>query len=213
METIQVETFSFSELSAEARAVALEWAREFAFDVDNLTEWFISELDEKGFSDVDCYWSLSSCQGDGVAFYTKKIQGLDVSHLAEKQPGIDERVKRLHAWDVDFKLTINCTSNHYNHWNTMSVHVEGYDIPDPERWQHEGEDHYHVRCERRDTTANNLLNALEAAVQELVKDISKELEAAGYKEIEYQRADEQVAEMIEANEYRFAKDGKRTVTL
>ena len=41
-----------------------------------------------------------------------------------------------------------------------------------------------------------------------IKDVSRELEKAGYADIEYREGDEQIAEMIRANNYEFDVNGK-----
>ncbi len=64
----------FWELSkvAQDTAVAEECEQPERFDWDDaavLTEDFKMQLAERGFPDVEVFWSLGYCQGDGVAFY------------------------------------------------------------------------------------------------------------------------------------------------
>src|SRR6266404_2770635 len=64
--------FSITELSEEARKRVLEeWRYKIwdQHDSDWLSETFKEILSERGFSNPEVCWSLSSCQGDGVAFW------------------------------------------------------------------------------------------------------------------------------------------------
>ena len=68
----------FWELSKTAQdtAVAEECEQTERFDWDDagvLTEDFKMQLAERGFPDVNVFWSLGYCQGDGVAFYRERL--------------------------------------------------------------------------------------------------------------------------------------------
>lgn len=66
-----------------------------------------------------------------------------------------------------------------------------------------------VRSKARIDAASGLVKKLEEALKEWVQDTSRELEKAGYAEIEYRSSDEVLIETIEANDYRFDEDGGR----
>lgn len=73
MKTIEVQLFSFSELSDEAKEKAIsKWyeVEDCPFLTENLTERVKELLNEKGidFEDIKLMYSLSYCQGDGLCF-------------------------------------------------------------------------------------------------------------------------------------------------
>jgi hypothetical protein len=199
METITIDTYSFEELSPEVQKKVLEnESAKYEIDCDFITEWFTDVLlEQHGIDEVQVNWSLSCCQGDGVAFYGKP----SLDKMAEKDEEIKLVLDQIRDIDPDCSLylTITSNSNHYCHWNTMDIEIED-----------------DIDLNLSDTevgTIEHLILFLKAKIDKKVKNISKELEKLGYEDIENQHSDESIQDFIEANEFRFTKDGKRNVYL
>lgn len=191
--TFETTVFQYDELSDAAKAKAREWGAEAAhryFEPSHLTDWFREELERKCLPFEDIEWSLSYSQGDGVAFYgtVDDLTGLlrHAKALTKFRGLRDARGE----WRVDVSLSRNDFGHHYAHWNTMTVNVEWLD------------DDYTAR-------QSDLMDALHDTVKAYVQATSRELEKAGYSDIEYQSSDEVVVETIRANEYEFDAEGRR----
>lgn len=194
--TFETTVFQYGELSDDAKKKAVEWGQEFAhrtFEPSMLSEWMKDRLDEVGLPADDLEWSLSYSQGDGVAFYGL-VEDLDklVRHLRKRTA--TRCLRYTDADDSNYMVSVSLSRNsfgwHYSHWNTMSVDVE---------WSECGTDPTPAQAAAMD--------ALYEAVKTFVQDTSRQLERDGYADIEYQSSEEQVIEMIEANEYEFDEEG------
>lgn len=64
-----------------------------------------------------------------------------------------------------------------------------------------------TKAEAEWAVLDKLVSSFQEYLEEWVQNVSRELEKLGYDEIEYQEADEQIIEMIEANDYEFLEDG------
>lgn len=199
METVCVNTYLFEELTPEVQKKVLENTRtHYEIDCDLITELFQNQLTERGYPTDNINWSLSCCQGDGMAFYG----GVDTDTLAEKDSKVKEFVDKLRKIDPDIYISIQINKNRnfhmYDHWNTMEVVVEhDYQYDDSEN----------------DKVIDDLINKLEDHIKSEVKDISKELEQYGYEDIEGQYSDENLTDFLTANEYRFTETGENKVYL
>jgi hypothetical protein len=116
MNEYTVRRYSFSELNEEARNKAieetrnrlLEWLRE-----EEITDYLEGKLEEDLGSlpeDITIAYSLSYCQGDGVALYGRiyKSEAPDLS-WPEGSHYVD--------------LVRNSWSNHYSHYNSFNVEL------------------------------------------------------------------------------------------
>ncbi len=186
MRIITKEVFSFEELSSEAKEKAISVERRLGFDsnfmTDVILESFTEKLDEIGFPTDEIFFSLSNCQGDGVAFYGE----IDI----EKYLKDNIKYKRILELkdEITFNIARNSWSNHYSHYNTMTLEIDYNDI--------------------ENKTDIELIQELEIQLQEFIKDKSKELEKIGYDIIEDIESDEAIIETIQANEYEFYSDGE-----
>lgn len=165
---------------------------EFSYETECITENMQNVLEEKGYEDMDLNWSLSHCQGDGVAFYGTLFT-TDLVKLAERLLS-DKEYRRLKAIATgeDFSIEINQVGyGRYHHWNTMETYLNDEHVFSdyPKVWE--------------------LLQKLERAVSNDIKDISRELEKQGYEQIAYYYSKESIEENIRANEYEFDVDGGR----
>lgn len=116
MQEYTVRRYSFSELNEEARdkAIAdtrnrlLEWLRE-----EEITDYLEGKLEEDLGSlpeEITIAYSLSYCQGDGVALYGR-IYRKEASDLAWPEGSLYVDLER------------NSWSNHYSHYNSFNVVV------------------------------------------------------------------------------------------
>jgi hypothetical protein len=192
----------FWELKREAQesAVTQERERPDRFDYDDvafLSEDFKMQLAECGFPDVEVFWSLGYCQGDGVAFYGSVYP----EDLKEKDPHAREFIADLEkAGDV---LTISLTgeNSHYHHWNSMTVEIEFESEMDDEDLP-----------ARLKIARPVLRENLEEHLNERVKEISRELEKSGFAEIEYVYDEYAIRVELQEREHLYEKDGKRAMT-
>jgi hypothetical protein len=200
-ETIQI--FKFSELSDEAKKVARQWWIDGdRDDSSQLSELFITDLESHYMFPMErVYFSLGSCQGDGVAF--EGAIPFDELLLPDKEYGdtsllshrvkIREMIERLKALDIELSGKVTHKGRYY-HWNSMNVSIDGTrntniidDLTDAEY---------------------KLVNDLEEAIAEYIKDLSRKLEKDGYADIEARQEDDYVDDCLVANEYEFTEDGE-----
>lgn len=191
----------FAELNREAQEFAVQTERDTSerFDWDDaqfLTEDFKMQLSERGFDDLEVYWSLGYCQGDGVAFYGR----VWASDLREKDAQAKILIEKLEKAGDEISIEITGGNGHYHHWNSMTVEVEfDNDIDDDELpsrlkiarpvWREEFEEY----------------------LSEKVKEISRELEKSGYAEIEYKSDDDTIRNDLADCEHLYEKDGSRAM--
>ncbi len=224
MRTETINICKFSELSDTAKEKARDWWRkcaETSSDTNSaLTHLIEEDLAAVGYPTADIDFSLSYCQGDGVAFYTdyhgknkrkrqsgeKHLYDVDLRRLwikriaraagaelrARIQPFIDKYGVDL-LNQVNIAITRNSYGHRYSHYNTMTV-----DVSIDEGFFNSAE------LEEVD----DLVHEVEELIQEDVKDISRTIERAGYKEYEYQTSAEYVDERIGAGSYEFTEDGE-----
>ena len=116
MQDYQVRRYSFTELDDKAKEGAITAMRESLYEViseDDLTEYLTDKVvDAVGgeSEDIKVAYSLSYCQGDGVAIYGT--------------------IKREDAPDLSWpegasyvELSRNSWGHHYSHWNTFNVDI------------------------------------------------------------------------------------------
>ncbi len=200
-------TYTYDELPTDAaKKKAVDWARKSEdatfsdFHAGDISRMFYQRLSELGYpcNDPDdnkaksrgdrdrngtVEWSLSYSQGDGVAFYGP----VDMEIVGKRvlTPEDQAAWKALSdAGDLRVQLTRNSFGHHYSHWNTMTVNVES----------NEGD--------------SALIERIEEAVAEDVRKTSRELEADGYKEIEYKLSDATLIEGMQGNADEFYADGR-----
>lgn len=121
--------YSIKELSPEVRKRVLDKWRYVIWDQndsDFLTDEFKEILSERGFSNPEVCWSLSSSQGDGVAFWGS-IDPTDFfkwifSGEKKAKPFVKEAKKFVFLQDV-VGITVMHESR-YCHWNSMYAEIE-----------------------------------------------------------------------------------------
>lgn len=192
----------FVELSEEAQefAISCERDNEDRFDWDDaefLTEDFKMRLTEYGFEDMEVFWSLGYCQGDGVAFYGR----VDAENLKKKDSNIESLIEQIEASGDEISIEITGRNNHYHHWNSMTAEVEFENETDDEDLP-----------SRLKIALPVLREELEGYFGDKVKEISRELEKSGYAEIEYRYDENTIRHELSGCEHLYEKDGTRAMS-
>ena len=192
----------FSELNPEAQefAVSKECESGDRFDWDDaefLTEDFKMQLTEYGFSELEVYWSLGYCQGDGVAFYGRVYP----ESLKEKHHEARALITALEAAGDELYIEITGANGHYHHWNSMTVEIEFENAVEDEDLP-----------ARLKIARPVLRENLEEYLAEKIKEISRELEKSGYAEIEYRTGKETIRNDLTMREHLYEKDGTRAMS-
>ena len=201
--TVAHQTFSYDKLSDDAKEVAREWYRDqLANDpMDHLHELLDDSLrHDHGLDDCRLSFSLSYCQGDGVAFEGKP----DIDEWAKRDDGIKARMAAMTIEAVstgaEWELCVSIAhEGRYSHWNSMQVHVEINDYY---------EDNLRNADPWEEIELDRMAAELEEYLNEAVKEISRKLEALGYDEIEYQQSDEVIEGLLSDSTYLFDEDGE-----
>lgn len=192
MQVIKVNTYSFKELSKEAKKKVLERLSQINVDYDQWHDGIIEDAKECGKIlgiDIDkIYFSGFSSQGDGACFegnysYRKNAVN-DIKAYAPKDEVLHSIAERLNTEQKKqfYGITANVKhSGHYYHQYCTDISV----------------------TDKNDNEPNN-----EKEICEILRDfmawIYKQLE----KEFDYQTEEVHVIETIEANDYRFLEDGR-----
>lgn len=200
MKQVVPNLYTINELSEAARCKALEWYRlnrATDFDCELVHEEFQEILAEKGYPTDRLYWSLSHCQGDGVAFYgviqdpvqvmqrvCPELYGLLYVYLSMADGEPSDAIYNDFLFEI-----VRTGSYHYNHYNTMGVWLTTYDDNFPDE-------------------VSELLKRITAAIEEDVKETSRYLEKLGYDELEYLESDENLLEELRNNDFLFTVDGQ-----
>ena len=191
----------FLELKPEAQELAVSKERDSPerFDWDDaefLTEDFKTQLAEYGFEEAEVYWSLSCCQGDGVAFYGRVYP----ESLKEKDRQAKRLIDALHTAGDELYIEITGANSHYHHSNSMTIEIEFENEIDDEDLP------ARLKIARPAMREN-----LEKHLTERVKEISRELEKSGYAEIEYRTGETAIREELREREHLYEKDGTRAM--
>ena len=192
--------YKIDKLEPHTRRLAMERFQERrnktwdSFDTETVSEPMEYKLKEHyGITDCELTWSLSCCQGDGVAFKGKP----DITKWAEKDEYLAGLISELESWSIlsgfeppEYSVGITIHGN-YSHWNSMTV-----ELVNETEW--DGTEDVVVPLMDRVCDINDYLN-------KAVKDISRDLERIGYDEIDYQSSEEYLTD----NDYRFTANGHR----
>ena len=214
-----INIYTFDELSDAAKKVAVEnWRDARAADnwheTEMITEDFCTRLREAGLPGGNgkkandktgtVEWSLSNCQGDGVAFYGPI--DLDVAvplacdgETAKRFAEIRASLHDICLIDIYAKITRTSYGHHYSHWNTMCVELD-YDYVSNDELRTAG---WNDQVE----SFQEFIDDIRDSLQTYVANFSKELESDGYDTIDAMNDDEYLIEDIRACEVEFTEDG------
>lgn len=198
---VTITTYSINELEPEARTKAIEQMMDQLrqdMNPNDLTNKFKEKLKTAGLGeDLDVEWSLTHCQGDGVAFYG--VLDLDTLLTSEDCKPIHPELRLFKA--LELPLTCEIVKNEfgyqYSHYNTMRLNLEGtadaWHCPAyRELAEKANEDEYlHTeptkateKLDRFHTMTEKRLNEVEEWLRQYIKDVSKSLESFGYNFLE-----------------------------
>lgn len=201
MRVAKVKLFGIRELTGKAKNKAIEAGRQWhdeTFDSDDMTEQLKERAEEKfGVVTPTCYWSLSFCQGDGVAFYGN----VDLVKLAEKHANVKAILDAAAELDVTLTCSSEGKNNRYHHWNSMTVEVEhdtGYRYSDKYRDADEGP---------LEEKADKLATDLQEAVATILKAASRDTQSWGENCILAASEDDAIVDLLEGNEWEFDENG------
>ncbi|MGX2950669.1 hypothetical protein ACWIUA_07180 [Ursidibacter sp. B-7004-1] len=176
-----------------------------------LTAYFNSQLVNAGLpDDLEINWSLSYCQGDGVAFYGtlysrhwndlfKKIY----PGQKRKQRMFERLLKSILDWENYYhKIVIyrNQFGYRYAHFNTMEIDAPQaenlsffYDVEAKKEWYFSADNVYKYQA---------LWDDFITDLEEYIRDLSKRLESEGYRIIGATPYESEVAYKFETKNYR-----------
>ena len=191
----QVTLYSFDELSPEAQQKAIEtvrgWDDLFESDEQFILEDFATQ--NPHITDMDISYSGFWSQGDGASF-TGSIDGdWLIDFFAENVN--DELKTILREVEVSFFRH----SHRYAHWNTVSSELDDSDMV----WA----DHIEENDTLRDRMVENYLEDMIQAIEEYRIDLCHDIYNALEKAYDDCHSDENIAELIRANEYLFDEYG------
>jgi hypothetical protein len=190
-----IKLYKFNELDATAQERAIEkWREDIDWSINSemISEDFKYDLYEKyDYPNDDVEWSLSHCQGDGVAFYGRVDNVWDLASRLLTQSEFDLLVNHQDDFDLSIEITRNGWASHYAHWNTMDVYLELYE---------------HEEGVLTDVV-RDVIDRFHKLVEQDVKDVSRTLEKEGYDQIEHLESDEYIRQELTENEAEFTSDG------
>lgn len=180
----EITVYKYAELDDKVKARLREsYVRERANETNefDLKDAFAERLEAKGYPTDKIQWSLSSSQGDGVAFYGK----VTPECLAK----IFERVE-LSISSSGFEMIIEETSlsHRYSHANTMLVTIS-----------------FLIGTE---STSEEIISLVHEKIIYDVRKTSAELEKLGYELLYPERTDEDTDEEITNLGHEYTADGK-----
>lgn len=194
------EVFNYNELSDDAKEKVRQWWLE-----DQDAQFFKDDMvlenlnHEFGLTDLDCSFSLSSCQGDGLCLHGKiyfddirKNETLKEIAFANLTEDDFENLKVIEesCSYIDFHRI----NTRYAHANTVNIDID-----------------YYVETEfEKSKPFNNILITKDKILKNIKKwyfEQCARFEKMGY-EYFYEISDEDMAELCEANGYEFYENGK-----
>jgi hypothetical protein len=110
--TVKIEIYEIDELEGSAKEHALAKERELTRDdiVEVLLEYFQEKVQEAGYPTEDIRYSLSNCQGDGVAFYSGKL--FDCTTVLKRLELIPQDYAGVTYYAQIINMNLRC--HHYN---------------------------------------------------------------------------------------------------
>lgn len=205
MKTIQLELFSFNELSDVAKAKAIESERNsenLEYYYSGEVEYYQDVLKHIGFTDVEISFSGFYSQGDGASFtadYDSSLINLDElkNHNTELYSLMARKNSVFGASGLTSDNTITANvkriSRHYSHHNTVAI--DNIAINGEDEWITE------------DSKVYKAFEDIENYLTSLKDDICYIIYSNLEREYEHQTSDEYIAELLTINDYNFLVDG------
>lgn len=219
IESDEERTYSFEELSSEAKEHAIEHARDNSFSEDwwfeELISDFESELEEIGISNAKIDFSGFHSQGDGASFTSDEIDTEKLFNAVgiKSDERIDmstegEREENKEFYDLigdldsigqhedtrikpeNIQITIYRRDKSYYHSNTISVVLDVIDEPDG--WD-----------------GGKWLHETDYKVEKFIKSLADDFYRRLEKEYNYLDSDESISQDLIDNGYEFDEEGNR----
>lgn len=189
MKTIEINLYSFSELSEAAKEKAISnWyeTEDYPFLSDDIESSILEQFDtEKVFSGIKLSYSLSYSQGDGLSFSSD----FDFENWLKKYTFQNFKKRALIE---SFTLSINANSGQYSYAHKDCISgIENYRTNNT------------IALKNLKQLFENILND----IQTYYLEVCKQAERYGYSEIEYRMTETEFSECCEANYYTFLEDG------
>jgi len=195
MKTIEIQIYTFEELSKEAQERAVKKEQDYRYQDPDLLFMFNEDIkyqaEEKGFITPEFQYSLSYCPGDGLSFSFdgyKHLKDLFLKHLGKGK----QKTASLLADNCTLIAKGNTGRYCFASSSDIDLYLENYTSA------------ANTDCKNINNIVNKVLNDLE----NLYIDFCKELEKQGYSEIEYLTSEEACEENLIINEYDFTEDGE-----
>ncbi len=192
MKTIQVQLYTFEELSDKAKERVLSDHRDINTDYEwwdfTYEDWY-EKLTELGYNDCKIWFSGFASQGDGACFECKSVDVKEwiKAHKAESYfPALTGTDKEYYEAEFYTSAWIQ-QSGHYYHEYSISCSVE-----------------YSGDNDETDKEVDELQKAIIEDARDLSRQIYKELES----EYDGLTSDEAIIDTINANEYTFEANGE-----
>ena len=187
MKTIEIELYKFTELSENAKNVAIENERKNEIQFDWFSDFCHEQISENGFKgNIKLQYSLSCSQGDGLSFscdYFDNLNALFIEILGtEKQKTIDTILN-----NISFKCDGNNGRYCYASKNDITLELDDY--------------------KGNNYLIHEIVSKVESKLKDLYIDLCNQLEKQGYDDIEYQYSEEYITETLIENDYYFTIDG------
>jgi uncharacterized protein YjbJ (UPF0337 family) len=203
MRTVKVNLYSVKELTGKAKDRAIEAGRQWhneTFDADNMTEQLQDHAKEKfGVVTDECMWSISFCQGDGVAFYGN----LDLDVLSAKHRNVAAILRKAKKHDITLSVKIEGRNGRYHHYNTMDVEVEN-----DYGFRYNGKKYREARLTELERISDGLAEELRAAVKSILVDASHDTYSWGEDCILADSEDDAIEDLLDANDWEFDVNGR-----
>ncbi len=198
MQTVEIKTYSFAELSEAAKRIAIDAEKEsdyYPWDDwhDAMLQDWTTDLEAYGYDDAKIEFSGFWSQGDGASFTaTVNLEAWLKQHRLKTK--YRKLLKASESFYIVFKIKRSLGGNYVHEYMISATHeVETA----TDNW------------DELDAQAGELVELMTEDARKLSRKIYKALEA----EYDWHMDDEQIVSMIEANEYRYTKKGKTTVGL
>lgn len=219
-ESEEERTYSFDELSPEAKKKALENNRDINIDYtgweDTTIDDFKEEVKEDGINDLEVSYTGFHSQGDGASFTSEDIDtrklfnavGIKSSDALNMETE-DERARGENKDLYDLMDTMEDIGQlERNRIKPEEIRVTVERIPSR---------HYHENTVRSNVEIwdepdgweepPNFTSELEDKVTDYIRGLCRKLYRYLEEDYEYQTSDEAVRETIEANDYKFDERG------
>ena len=189
MKTIEINLYSFSELSELAKERAIQdWYEndDYPFLSDDIENSITEQFDtEKVFSNIKLSYSLSYSQGDGLSF------GCDFNFEKWLEKYTFQNFKKRALMEI-FEVSIDANNGRYSYAHKDCISSNKNYMTNNT-----------LELKNLDQLFENILND----IQNYYLEVCKHAERYGYSEIEYRMDEAEFSECCDANYYTFLEDG------